>query len=266
MYGYYQSQQKPHNHGGIGMKYSSYVYIVLALFSLSVAQAAPSSGSSGSNGNPYKTHGNPFVVIKAQTDELFASVDTIEGRVTVAEQNIAELEQKAEDLQQQILSNSGNIESLETELANTNSMIYILQEDLKQLKKVVDLKQDIIEGKCPNGEYVSQIKTDGSLVCSPDAGATGLRRYTVYKDEYLKGCFCWPGQSCACSTRPSGTISATCPAGSTAIGGGHTADLSVNVTASELRGNSWSVDAGLWPLFYYSGGYVAVHATCIGLN
>jgi len=193
-------------------------------------------------------------------------VSSLEERVTIAEQNISELQQKAADLQQQILSNDGDITALKAELADTNVKIYQLQMDLKQLENVVATKQDIIQGKCPDGEYLSQINPDGSIVCEADAGATGIHRFSVFKGEYLQGCICIPGLPCNCTTRPSGTISATCPSGSTAISGSYTADLSVNVTASELRGNSWSVDAGLWPLFYLSGGYVAVHAVCLSLN
>jgi len=240
--------------------------IAAIFFTLTTASAAQPQ-EQGTNGNPYKTtHGNPFVAIKAETTELFASVSSLEERMTIAEQNIVTLQQKAADLQQQILSNDGDITTLKAELADTNMKIYQLQIDLKQLKNVVATKQNIIQGKCPAGEYISQIRPDGSIVCEADAGATGIHRVSVYNGEYLQGCLCIPGLSCSCSTRPSGTISATCPSGSTAMSGSYTADLSVNVTASELRGNSWSVDAGLWPLFYFSGGYVAVHAVCLSLN
>lgn len=243
--------------------------------------------AAATKGNPYKTAGNPFAIINAETDELYASVESLdervtiteqsinelyasveslEERVTIAEQGITELEKKADDLQQQILFNDGDIASLRSELIVTNKMIYKLQTDLAKLQAVVALKQNIIQGKCPDNQYISEIRPDGSLVCQLDAGANGLRRFIVYNGEYLKACLCLPWEPCSCSTRPSGTISATCPAGSLAIGGGHSADLTVDVGFSGLRGNSWSVDAWLYPLFMYSGGYVSVHATCIGLN
>lgn len=239
-----------------------------------VAQAAPgkSADPSGTNGNPYKG-GNPFTSIKAETTELFAhidslyaSVNSLEERVTIAEENIADLEATAVDLQQQILANDGDIETLEAELKITNQTIYKLQMDLKQLQSLIEMKQDIIQGKCPNGEYLAEIRPDGSIVCRQDVGAKGITRFSVYTEEYLKDCLCWPGQSCSCPNRPSGTIRATCPANSTAIGGGHTADASVNVTFSGIRGNSWEVDAGLYPLFLYGGGWVRVTATCLRLD
>lgn len=233
---------------------------VIGLFSCITTQAAPPIQA---NAAAQATTGNPIDELQAQIDALYVSVNSLEERVTLTEQNIANLQAQADSLQQQILANDGDINALENQLKTTNAMIYKLQEQLKQLNKVVAMKQNIVTGTCPDGQYLSSINSDGSVVCAADAGANGLKKTVVYKSVTLKECFCLFHCDDPCSTQPSGTYYATCPAGTTLSGGGFTVGPWTDVSANYASGRSWAVHASVAPVAMYGGSELVVSATCL---
>jgi len=208
------------------------------------------------------TTGNPIDTLQAQIDALYVSVNSLEERVTLTEQNIASLQTQAESLQQQIIANDGDINALQNQLKATNAMIYKLREQLIKLNKVVAMKQNIVTGTCPDGQYLSSINPDGSVVCAADAGANGLNKKVVYKSVTLKECFCVFNCS-PCPTSPSATAYATCPAGTTLSGGGFTVGPWTEVSANYASGNSWAVHAAVAPIAMYGGSELVVSATCL---
>lgn len=245
-----------------------YSLIALAFFSLG-AQAAPPPNASAS-ATALSNAGNPIDELQMQIDQLFVMVTSLEERVTQTEQNIATLEATAASLQKQILSNDGDIASLQKELAKTNAMIYKLQQELLQVEKVLAQKQNILNGHCGTGEYLSHINPDGSIVCHADAGATGLVRTTVYRTAWLKECVpcifnCSPFPEPPCPTEPAAEVVANCPSGFLPTSGGWSADPWVNIHNPGIRGNGYGVSADLWPIMIYAGGNLNVHANCLGL-
>jgi len=230
-----------------------------ALFSSIAVHAAPPAQA---NAAAQASVANPIDLLQAQIDSLFSSVASLEDRVTLTEQSIADLQAQAESLQAQIKANDGDIAYLESQLKATNVMLYKMQKELAQLERVVALKQDIVTGHCPDGQYLKAINPDGSVECAVDVGAGGIAKSTVYRHITLKECFC-VFDCDPCPTNGSGTVTASCPAGTTVSGGGFTAGPWIDVSNSRASGNGWAVSGAVAPIYVFTGSELVASATCL---
>jgi len=192
---------------------------VLAFAQPLTATAAPKSappGKSGSTNSGSLPKGKPFQYLNSRIDALQSQIDGLIGQVSTLEAWQAGAEAALEKLQQDSATNA--------------AAIALLQSELDDVKSILDTKQDIIDGTCPEGQYVyGMTPSPPTLLCRADFGAKGLALTTVLATLEI------PATS-------SETVTAECPPGSVPSGGSYEA-FDLEVSASGLSDTGYSVTA-----------------------
>jgi len=175
--------------------------VAASVLAMGVAQAA------GMGSTP---NGKPFQYIDAQLLELRTTMETMEEQVQENTSAIQDLEAKASILENAIASNTGNIADLQNELNLVYDRTELLRSELSTIYLMLRLKQDILDGKCGDGEALQEIRPDGSIVCETTGGGGGSSSIRTYR---VAGYARVPAN---------GTIGswAQCPTGSVYTGGG----------------------------------------------
>ncbi len=80
--------------------------------------------------------------------------------------------------------------SLQSTIDNNSSLIAIMQGEIDALQAEIDMKQNVINGFCPNGSSIRQVFPNGSVACETDdtGAATGtgtLSAYYTYGTAYV---------------------------------------------------------------------------------
>lgn len=228
---------------------------------------AGSDNNSGVSNNTALPNGKPFQTIQASLDSLQSQIydlvgvtESIEDRLDALEAAVLALQARDAELLVLIENNDGDIADLEAAVANNAALIAAMQTEINALTATVALKQNIIDGTCPSGEFMVAVNEDGSVVCRTDEiGTIGtISSYTAY--NYMDLSMANPvGDS------DYGSTYATCPSGYTLTGGGFDTDSDLVYVYSSLpSGSSWRVTAlNNTP---FSGQTVEVYAKCIKLN
>lgn len=154
------------------------------------------------------------------------NIATLEADQSVLSGNLAALEAQDSDLQDQLDANAAAIAENEALLESTRSdlqgqidqnaaLIAALQTDITLIQAELDLKQNLINGICPNGTAVTRVMEDGTLVCGTvggSGGAAGVGQLETYLGV----------KAMAVNALQSAFITATCDyeAGYRATGGG----------------------------------------------
>ena len=100
--------------------------------------------------------------------------------------------------------------NLQTSINNNSNLIATMQSELDALAVALSMKQNVINGFCPDGSAIREVLTDGSVVCENDdvgGGAGTLTGLFVYNSSYTAG-----GRN--------GGATAFCPSEYKATGGG----------------------------------------------
>ena len=177
---------------------------------------------------------NQNAILNALTQQNLSDIASIEGEILLLQQTNADLqtmiatnsddittlqgEVAANDamiatLQSSILLVSNDLISLETSLQSqiehNETLIVAIQDELDIINSELALKQNIINGTCPDGSAMQQILLDGSVICEGTGGTSGqLQTTTSYQHSYYTS----PGQTTS--------VLATCPTGYVATSAG----------------------------------------------
>ena len=146
-----------------------------------------------------------IATLQSQNQALSALVQQNVSDIASIEAEILALQQANADLQDQIAANSGDIATLQEQVAENTGLIVDLQEAINlvnnsiisletSLQTQIDnnlalilsieseidaindqlaLKQNLVNGICPDGSAIQQIFEDGSVFCEGVSGASG---------------------------------------------------------------------------------------------
>lgn len=126
-------------------------------------------------------HGVDILALQADLATVNQQIDILETDVGVHTDQIAVLQAKATSLTALIETNALGLFALQGELATTNDLIDALEAQLAQLQLVLEMKQHIINHTCPSNQAFISVQPDGSVVCGPVGGVSGLVTLTVFK-------------------------------------------------------------------------------------
>lgn len=260
-------------------RYISNILIIAAVTLFSFATAPFAYAGDMPNGKPFQFLRSVDEEIQLQIDAmqkqinaLMVDVNSLAERVLVNEKfigdlradNVAikdrlnELAALAAAQGKMIDVNSADIQYLLQQIKINNAKIGMLQEQVADINTALKSKQDILDGKCPDGYFLQAIAPDGSIQCGRDQlGSTGLMQYIrthsgIVGHKYVE-CVeevCIPVIGCIClverTVYPGVMLHASCPSGTIVTGGGfdYWANRDVKVYISRPDGSTgWNVEA-----------------------
>jgi len=168
---------------------------ILMVAALAIGLSTPTiAGPKGEQGS---SHGQPFLALQAQIDQTNADLDALAAdnaaSITALETSVANLQSDVVGLQNQIDSNDMDIADLQDAAGdNTDAIAALvtenadLQTQLDALTDEVATKQDLLDGNgaCPNGYSIRVINPDGSYMCEYDNTGSSYASQLIYYSSW----------------------------------------------------------------------------------
>jgi len=130
------------------------------------------------NGKPFVEVDGRLIEVEGAVISLQDQVKTLIGDVSSLEESLAahktvlsQLLTDFDDLQNQVSTTDAD---LQDQITNIEGLIGVVQDSIDELKNQLALKQNIINGTCPEGQAVVEITPEGGLVCQLSGGDAGL--------------------------------------------------------------------------------------------
>jgi len=188
--------------------------------------------------------------LQAQNADLQDQINTNAGDITDLQAQIAanaatigSLQNVLFEVQNGLLTLSDSVDGLQSQIDNNITLISGIEDEIASFQDLLDMKQNLINGLCPDGQAIQQVLADGSVVCDVvDNGPGTLRSFQVNS-----GFLTVPGEQ-------EQILWTSCPAGSVA-------------TAPGYQGSNCTLVDAMHAEDDYVGGHgyssrVVVHNTC----
>lgn len=195
------------------------------------------------------------VALQAQIDAYSGDIAALQGRLADNEAMISTLQQAIMMAQTDLISVES---SLQQQIEKNLNLITVLQDEIDIINANLALKQNLVNGTCPNGEAMVEILDDGSVVCDAIGGVTAGQLLSV---QALR--------SVSVPSNATRTLNVSCPPGYIATSAGILNGLNFEIIAM-----STGVEAASQGQHYafvtakntfYSSSNLQVSATCIQL-
>lgn len=228
----------------------------------------------GPKGEQGSSHGQPFLALQAQIDQTNADLDALAvdntASITALETSVANLQSDMAALQNQIDSNDMDIADLQGATGDNADAIAALVAENANLQTQLDVltgevatKQDLLDGNgaCPSGYSIRVINPDGSYMCEYDNTGNSYASQLIYY-SYWYSVYRNANQTYAYIY---------CPYGYKVTGGGmesYYSGYGYNVAAGDSRPitsgsyQGWNIEASGTYYSYY-GNWVRAIAMCI---
>ncbi len=186
--------------------------------------------------------GKPFQAIQSSLDSLQSQVDALVG------DNINSVEERLVALENAVVTLDANV-------ADNLALINLMQAEIDSLAEALSLKQNIINGTCPNGQAIVSINSDGSISCATVGSSNDtIQRTTSYNVVEIFS-----------FTHQTGVM---CSSGYTLAGGGYKTVINSGITIHENRPattNGWVMSVNLTNPTEGSE-LLTIYANCIKLQ
>lgn len=174
-----------------------------------------SAVSAKDNANFTGAKGLPFQYLQQQIN----AINTDSALLAELQSRLATLEENMAALQTQMDTSSGDIEGL-------RSQMDLLLEEMEMVEANLASLQGSLNEGCPAGYSLRRVMEDGTVLCETSAGGTNGTT-TIYVVTRSSTVYVAPSTSISGSNA---TVSAICPSGYLATGGGYMTAASPNLS------------------------------------
>lgn len=189
------------------------MFVPFAMMLSSVVYAQGPANFSGANGMPFQ-----------YLQQQINSIQTDVNQIAALQSRITDLENTVYSLQTQMTAASGDITDLQTQLNNA------LEEEAMLKANLIALQGTLNQG-CPAGYTIRRITQDGAVLCETATGTVSSNTATLFIVSRSTTKYVMPGSSVVGGSQL--PVTALCPDGFMATGGGYLTTASTNLTVVE---------------------------------
>lgn len=133
-----------------------------------------------------------LLIVNAYTsvEDLYAEIDILSADVIGNETLISTLQSTVATIEQGQIDLQGN---LQDQIDNNTTLIDALLDDIETINAKLELKQNLVNGVCAEGEAIQQVQDDGSVVCGGTSGGGSGQLETIA--IYASSGYIGPGQT-----------------------------------------------------------------------